>query len=508
MDNVLQALMILFTPLNCIYMLGGCVAGMVLGAIPGLSGGTGLIILLPLTFHMDINSAVALLMGIYIGGVSGGYIGSILLGIPGTTNSIATAFDGYPMTKKGESVRALSAATVANFLGTFPSLLLALVASQWLARWAIKLGPWEYASLIVCALTLVITLSKGNLAKGMLSVALGLFLCSFGFAPICGTPRFTFNNYYLYGGFSMVSLMLGIFAGTTIALEFAQNAKASKADIKVSKFQNPTKDFMNNKVNVIRSWVIGVVVGFLPGMGGTLANMLAYAQSKSASKHPEEYGQGCIDGVIAPEVANNASIGGALIPLIALSIPGDGAGTILLAALTLQGVQPGPLFINNNPVLFNIIFIAAMISAIFIFLTQILCMPAFPALLKIPYHFLYPVILVLAVAGAFMATNNMFEIIVFLGAVVLGVLMHYLKLPSSPFILSYVLGQLLEQYLRRGANMDPRGMVSFLCRPVSLIFIIIAVISVFWSLFGDKIRKPSKEAQAIDQAIKSDDEDY
>ena len=508
MKDILEALSVLISPICLLYMLGGAAAGMVLGAIPGLSGGTGLIIMLPLTFHMEINHAVALLMGIYIGGVSGGYIGSILLGIPGTTNSIATTFDGYPMTKKGEAVRALSAATVANFLGTFPSLILALFASQWLARLALKLGPWEYAALIACALTLVITLSKGNLAKGMLAVALGLFLSCIGYAPICGTSRFTFNSYYLYGGFSMVSLMLGIFAGTTIAMEFAQNAKASKASIKVSKFQNPTKDFMNNKVNVIRSWIIGVVVGFLPGMGGTLANMLAYAQAKNAAKHPEEFGQGCIDGVIAPEVANNASIGGALIPLISLSIPGDGAGTILLAALTLQGVQPGPLFIRNSPVLFNLIFLAAAISAIFIFLVQIVGMPAFPALLKIPYHYLYPVILVLAVAGAFMATNSMFEIYVFLGAIVLGVLMHMLKLPSSPFILSYVLGNLLESYLRRGANMDPRGMISFFCRPVSLVLIIVAVFSVFWSLFGDKIKKPSKQAAAIEKAIKSEDEDY
>ena len=509
MANVLSALAILFSPLNLLYMLGGCTAGMILGAIPGLSGGTGLIIMLPLTFHMEIESATALLMGIYIGGVSGGYIGSILLGIPGTTNSIATTFDGYPMTKKGEAVRALSAATVANFLGTFPSLILALFCSQWLARWAVKLGPWEYAALITCALTLVITLSKGNLAKGMLAVAIGLFLSSFGYAPICGTSRFTFDNYYLYGGFSMVSLMLGIFAGTTIVLEFAHNSKASEADImKVTGFQNPIRDFLGNKVNVIRSWLIGVVVGFLPGMGGTLANMLAYAQAKSSAKNPEEYGQGCIDGVIAPEVANNASIGGALIPLIALSIPGDGAGTILLAALTLQGVQPGPLFIQNYPVLFDLIFLAAAISAIFIFAVQIVSMPAFPSLLKIPYHFLYPVILVLAVAGAFMATNSMFEIIVFLGAIALGVGMHYFGLPSSPFILSYVLGNMLESYLRRGANMDPRGMVSFLCRPISLALLVIAALSVFWSLFGDKIKKPSKQDREITEAIRSEDEDY
>lgn len=490
MENAVQALLQLISPACLFYLLFGAFAGIVLGSIPGLSGGTGLVIMLPLTFKMDPVMAIATLMGIYIGGVSGGYIGSILLGIPGTTNSIATVYDGYEMTKKGEAVRALSAATTANFIGTFPSIAIALFASSWISSWAVRLGPWEYFSLMICALTLVITLSKGNLAKGMMSVALGMLLSSVGFAPICATPRFTFGSYYMNGGFSFVAMMSGIFAGTTILLEFARDSKSSQASVtKVTGFQNPLKDFMNNKVNVLRSWVLGLLIGFLPGMGGTLANMVAYAQAESSSKHPEEFGHGCVDGVIAPEVANNASIGGAIIPMVSLGIPGDGATAFLMAALTLQGVQPGPLFSTNYPVLFNVIFISAAIAAIFVFVIEIIGMPAFPALLKIPYHFLYPAILMMIFVGAYMSSNNMYDVVIMLGAILLGVLMTMLKLPSAPFILTIVLGSSIESYLRRGCNMDPRGWVSFFTHPVSLVLLIVAAASVVWSLLGSKLKR-------------------
>ncbi|MBT9778718.1 Tat pathway signal protein [Clostridium sp. MCC353] len=489
MQDLIQALMALFTPSCLFYLFFGALAGVVLGAIPGLSGGTGLVIMLPLTFHMEAELAVATLVGIYIGGVSGGYIGSILLGIPGTTNSIATVFDGYEMTKKGEAVRALSAATTANFLGTAPSVLIALFASSWISAWAVQLGPWEYCSLMICALTLVITLSKGNLAKGMIAMGLGLLISCVGYAPICGTQRFTFGSYYLYGGFSFISIMMGIFAGATILLEYARNSKSAQGDIiKVTRFKLPVSDFVANKVNVIRSWIIGLVIGFLPGMGGTLANMVAYAQAKSSSKHPEEFGTGCVDGVIAPEVANNASVGGAIIPMVSLGIPGDGATALLMAALTLQGVQPGPLFSTNNPVLFNIIFFSAALAAIFVFIAEIIGMPVFPALLKIPYHFLYPAILVLVFAGAFMASNNMFDVFVMLGAILLGVILQYFRIPSAPLILTVVLGNNIETYLRRGCNMDANGWRSFFLRPISLTLIIIAVLSLLWSLFGEKIK--------------------
>ncbi len=491
--NFISALTAIVTPQCLIYLLFGTIAGIVLGAIPGLSGGTGLVIMLPLTFKMDPIMAISVLMGIYIGGVSGGFIGSILLGIPGTTNSIATVFDGYEMTKKGEAVRALSAGVVANFLGTAPSILIALFASSWISSWAVKLGPWEYFSLMLCAITLVITLSKGNLAKGMLSAGLGLLICCVGFAPICATSRFTFGIRYLRGGFNFVPVMMGIFAGSTILMEYARDAKSAQSDIvKVSRFKLPLKDFANNVKNVIRSWILGLAVGFLPGMGGTLANMVAYAQEKSASKHPEELGKGCIDGVIAPEVANNASIGGAIIPMVALGIPGDGATAFLMAALTLQGVQPGPLFATNEPVLFNVIFVSAAIAALIVLVSEVIGMPAFPALLKIPYHFLYPVIIMLIFIGAYVSSYNMFVVFVMLGFSLIGIMMQYFGLPSAPFILAVVLGNSIETYMRRGVNMAANGWLSFVTRPISCLLLIVAIGSAVWSLFGDKLFKKAK----------------
>lgn len=476
MESILSAIRLLASPSCLLLILLGLLMGIVLGAIPGLGGGIGITLMLPLTFTMDSTTAIAFLMSISVGGISGGFIGSVLLGIPGDTTSLSTVLDGYPMTKKGETVRALSACVVCNYFSTVPSILLAVVASPLIAGLAVKLGPWEFFSLCIFALSLIVSLSKNNIFKGMIAMGGGFLLATIGTDPLTGVKRFTLGTYELSGGINTVSVMLGLFAGCSILMEFARGGNSLLSErVKVSRFRWPGRDLMNNVGNILRSWVIGAVIGFLPGMGATLANVVAYAQARSSSKHPEEFGKGCVDGVIAPETANNASIGGAMIPLLSLGIPGDGNTALLLAALTIQGVQAGPLLIRNYPVLVYVCYLSAIVAATGVFLVEVLGMPVFPSLLKIPYHYLYPAILALIFLGAYINTSSMFGVYTMVFLALLGVLLNFCEIPGTPFMLSFVLGSMIETYLRRGLSYS--GWTAFLSRPLSCFLIIAAVVS-------------------------------
>ncbi len=488
MTEVLTALSALISPSCLALMVVGLVMGIVLGAIPGLGGGIGITLMLPLTFAMDSMTAIAFLMSISVGGISGGFIGSVLLGIPGDTTSLSTVLDGYPMTKKGETVRALSACVVVNYFSTIPSIILALVASPLIAKVAIKLGPWEFFGLCIFSLSMIVSLSKKNIFKGMIAIGAGFLCSSIGSDPLSSIRRFTFGTYQLSGGINTVAVMLGLFAGASILMEFARGSSSAISEkVSVSGFKWPGRDLANNTVNIIRSWIIGAVIGFLPGMGATLANVVAYAQAQNASKHPEEFGKGCIDGVIAPETANNASIGGALIPLLSLGIPGDGNTALLLAALTIQGVQAGPLMIRNYPVLVYVCYLAAIIAATGVFLVEIIGMPLFPSFLKIPYHYLYPGIIAMIFLGAFINTSSMFGVYTMVTLALIGVLLNALEIPGTPFILSYVLGNMIEANLRRGLSYS--DWTAFLTRPVSMAFIIAAVASMVMPFIQSALQK-------------------
>lgn len=487
MENILIGLQNVFTPNGMILSVLGAAFGMVLGAIPGLNATTALILVLPITYAMDHISAYILLVAVWVGGVSGGYIGSILVGIPGTVGSAATVYDGYEMTKKGEADRALSVAACCNFLGTFPSVLIAMFCCKFIAKYAVKLGAWEFFSLCMCALVLVVTLSKGDIFKGMISTALGLLLSQVGYAPVCGTPRFTFGSYQLAGGFTLVCVMMGLFAGRVIILEYAREERmGTSKKIKVKGFFNPIPDLLRNKINVIRSFLVGLWIGFLPGMGSALSNVVAYAQEQSASKHPEELGKGCIDGVIAPEVANNASIGGAIIPAISLGIPGDGATALLLGTLIMHGLDAGPLLMTKAPDMVYTIFMCALISAIMVLIVQILGIRLLPALLNVPYHWLYPVIVVFCFLGSYVSSSNNFTLFATFGLTLLGLWMNYAGIPASPFCLAFVLGSMVETNFRRAMSYNDSTLATFFTRPISCVLLIVAFVSLAWPYVREK----------------------
>lgn len=491
MNFFLEALTFLCQPAILGVALLGGIAGLVLGAIPGLSGGMAIMICLPLTFSMESKLAIVLLMSIYIGGISGGYIGSILLGIPGTVNSLATVYDGYEFTKKGIPTRALSVAAVANFFGTVPSLLVAMFLSQVIARWAVRLGPAEYFTLALFAMVLVIALSKEDMPRGLVSMAVGIALTTIGISPVSATKRFTFGITNLQGGFSLACVMMGLFGGTLILMEYAKNERSNGtfADVKIEGFRLEIKDFVSNIVNIVRSFLIGLLVGFMPGMGGTIANVAAYSIAKNSSKHPEEFGTGCVDGVWAPEVANNASIGGAVIPMIALGIPGDSTTALLLSAMTVQGLTVGPLLFTTQTTYVYLIFAAGIFAAICCLAFQVAGMKIFPALFKIPYHYLYPIILVCSFIGIYSSNYSFFELAASLIFILFGVMMKCFKLPQGPFILAFVLGPMLEKNFRNAVSYGTNGYMTFLTSPIACALLVGTVILLVYPWISKKFLK-------------------
>ena len=499
MSTFITAFVEFLNPLTILLTLVGCLVGMVLGAIPGLAGGTAITVLLPLTYAMNTNMAMAMLMGIYIGGDSGGYIGSILLGIPGTSANVATVYDGYEMTKKGQVTKALSIATISNFMGTLPSLLVAMLACPVIAALAVKMGPWEYFALAFMAITLVVSLSKGKMLKGFIGAALGLFITQIGYSPISSTPRFTFDSFYLAGGFNALTVLIGLFAGSMIMIDYATKNGSNKNNFnqKIEKFYFPGKEILENKFNILRSFLIGLFIGFLPGMGPALSNVVSYSTAKSSSKHPEKFGTGCEEGLFAPEVANNASIGGAIIPMVSLGIPGDGTTVLLLSALSIHGIYAGPLLQKNNPTLVSMIFVAGIISAIFALIIQIIGIRYLPAVLNVPYHFLYPAILIISFMGVYANTCNMFSIFSILLFVALGIWMTYADIPVTPFVLSFVLGTTLETNFRNAISYAHGDWTSFFTRPASCILLLLAAASVLSPLVKDAIaRAKAKKSTA------------
>lgn len=494
MQAYLQALGILLQPANLLVMYACAMIGCVLGAIPGLSGGLGITLLLPITFALNTNLSFCMLVGMYVGGVSGSFIAAVLVGIPGSASSIGTCYDGYPMTKKGQAAKALSIGITGSFIGTFVSIIVAMLCSGAIADIALKLGPWEYFSLCLMAITMVVGLSNGSVFKGLMAAFLGLFLSTVGADKVTNQLRFTFGNTNLYGGINMVCMLMGTFALQQVATAYAKGQQEMPpVDTSSLKgFGLTLKDFTENLRVILVSLVIGLFIGFLPGMGSGISNLIAYGQAKKMDKHPEKFGTGYDPGVWATEVANNAGVGGALIPMISLGIPGDGTTVLLLSAMTIKGLQAGPMFIRTNPVLAALIFLIVLVSAILVFFTELGTKRWFPYLLKAPYHYLFSAIMMICFMGSFSSTTAMFSVFMMIAFGVLGVVMDMFGMPMTPLMLSFILGPKIEEYFRTGCSYARGDLTRFVTRPISLIFILIAV----WSVVGPIITKAIKNRRA------------
>lgn len=480
----------LVQPFNLVLMFGATVIGLIFGAIPGLSGTLAVMLFMPLTYSMHAGPAVVFLIALWVGGCSGSFIGSVLLGIPGSASSVATCYDGYPMAQSGKAGKALAIGMVASFVGTFFSALFAALLSQKIADVAFALGPWEYFALCFVAITMVLAISKGNMFKGLASASIGLLFASVGFSPIDAEPRFVFDNMYLMSGLGMTIVLIGIFGVARIIEEYGKGfGVLPDVDTKSIKGLGITiSEIAAQAVNIVRSFAIGLGIGFLPGMGAGLSNLVAYSSAKNASKTPEMFGKGCPDGIWASEVSNNAAIGGSMIPMAALGIPGDSTTALLIGALTIHGLEMGPMVFKNSGNVVYLMFATVMVCSLAVLVLQALGMRIFPLILKVPYHYMYPALIIISFVSAYVDSSSLYKCGMMLVFVCIGILMSYGGLPTAPLILAFILGPTLESNMLKSFQYSGSA-AAFFTRPISCVLMIIGILCIFSPLLRMGLEK-------------------
>ncbi len=456
----------------------GTFMGIIVGAIPGLSVTMGVALFLPLTFGMEPIAGLALLCGLYIGGTSGGLISAILLKMPGTAASVATTFDGHPMAERGEAPKALGIGIVSSFLGGLVSYIVLMLLAPFIAKFALKFGPYEYFSIGLFSMTMIVSLSSGSLVKGVLSGMIGFILAFVGIAPITSLTRFTFGVSDLNAGFSLLPMLIGLFAVAEVLVvleEKFQPADTKVKECKIKGFGFTWNDVKDQGPNFLISTMIGTGIGILPGLGASICNILSYSVVKNRSKYPEKFGTGVVDGIIASESSNNASTGGAMIPLLTLGLPGDNTTALILAGFMIHGITPGPLLFRTEGKLVYGIFAALLVSNLMMLIVEFVGMRAFIKILSVPKNLLLPIVLVFCTVGAYANNNRVFDVIIMMVFGVMGYGMKKLKFPQAPVILAFILCPTVETNLRRGLMKSQGSFLPFLTSPISCVFLVIAV---------------------------------
>lgn len=498
MEALLSGFQALLAPDLIALMFLGVIIGIIFGAIPGLSATMAIVLFLPITFSMNVYQAFTLLVALYIGGVSGGLVSAILINIPGSAMSIATCYDGHPMAKSGHAKRALGIGIVFSFFGTILSLGIMVVAAPSLASFAVKLGAYEFFALTLFAVVLVCTVTGKDVFKALAAAFIGLAFCMVGMAPVDGAYRYTFGSSHLMSGIALTPAVIGMFATTEILLNVVKpigKDKEKQHEVeKIRGFGFSIKEMFGQAKNFLISSVIGLVIGFLPGMGGSLANQIAYVAVQKTSKHPEKFGTGIMDGIVASESSNNASIGGAMIPLLALGIPGDGPTAMLLGAFTIHGLVAGPLLFKTSADLVNLIFAAMILCACIMLIVEFFGIRVFAKIIEVPREMLYPVVLAICVVAAYANNRTMFDVWTLLICGIVGFLMAKFKLPRACFVLGFVLGINIETNLRRALQLSRGSFVPFFTRPISCVLLLLTFVLVIRAVWKQVQKLKAKEA--------------
>lgn len=474
-EIVFDAAKAICTPTGLFLILLGTSLGITVGAIPGLTGAMVIALTLPLTYTMDAGEAMMLLVSMYVGSISGGLITATLLRMPGTPASVMTTLDGYPLAKSGKPGRALSLSIMASFAGGMISWLFLIALSKPMADLSTRFGPFEFFSLVMMALVLIASIGGKSIRASLFSGLLGIFCAMPGVSAATGEVRMTMGLVELNDGFKLLPVLIGLFAVSQVISEVVNlDAKMEKVAVENQRVLPSLADWARHGLNMIRSGLIGTWIGILPGIGANIGSVAAYSTAKTVSDKPEEFGQGSEEGIIASESANNATVGGALIPLVAMGIPGSVIDAILLGALVLHGLQPGPLLFKQDPKLIYTIMGTYAVANVAMFLVLVLAVRWIARLVEVPKEYLLPVVLTFCVVGSYSLGNRMFDVWVMLAFGLVGFAMERSKIPLAPFVIGFVLGPIAEKNLCEGLMASGGSYLPLLTRPMSLVFLVIS----------------------------------
>lgn len=463
-----DALSLTFSWNVLIALLAGSIVGVIVGVLPGLGSALGMVMVLPITFALEPAAAIAVLVSVYACSIYGGSVSAILINVPGTPQSAATVIDGYPMAQQGKAALALGWATMGSFVGGMTSLVLLVLVAPELARLSLNFGPIEIFALILFAMTTIAWVSRGSMVKGVLASLIGVFLGFFGPDEMTGQLRFDFDIFALSGGFALVPVLIGVFAVSEILMQAARMKDASVPMVTAGGFKlAPWREWRARWATILRSSGIGCFIGILPGTGATAASFIAYADAKRRSPRSANFGRGEPEGVLASETANNAVSGGAMIPMLALGIPGDGVVAIMMGALTIHGIVPGVFLFHDQPTLVTSIFVLFFLANIMILVVGAAGAGLYAKLLRAPISLLMPAVALLSFVGAYAARANPFDFTVAIVTGVVGFLLRLNGFPLAPIVIGFILGAPLERALRQGLILTDQDFLAFAYRPIA-----------------------------------------
>lgn len=476
-EGMLQGFQVAFSLEGIMFIFIGVLLGTVIGMLPGLGPITAIGVMIPISYGMDPSIALVMMAGVYYGAVFGGSTSSILLNAPGIAGTVATSFDGYPMAQQGKAGKALAIAAISSFVGGTVGVVFLMAFAPLLAKVAIVFGPAEYFILMLLALTAITSLSDGSMVKALVSGVLGFMVATVGMDGQTGTARFTFGNINLLNGIEFLVIALGLFALAEVwFLIINRQNKAFGVDDNIGSLKLTRQDFKEMRGPMSRQSVLGFLLGVLPGAGATIASFIGYTTEKKVAKKPEEFGKGSVAGLTGPETANNAATSGAFVPLLSLGIPGSGTTAVLLGALLVMGVNPGPLLIQDQPTIFWGVIASMYIGNIFLLILNLPLIPYIAKILKIPRPMLISLVIVFCLIGIYSLSFNTFDLYLLLIFGVIGYFMKVLNFPAAPFILAFILGGMMEQSLRKAMTISNGSLSIFITKPLTLSLVIITLL--------------------------------